>query len=134
MKTWLIWPIASMVAAAMSPPAQVPLDALTLKLYGGTYSTDCDALSAARLRVTSDALIFQAGNKRITGRNVQPAGSFFGSSPPPDFEFAFSSEVIDSVGLMFILYRDRVGQYVTLDGHPRVKAAIGNTLFEQKYH
>jgi hypothetical protein len=133
MKTWFIWTIASVVAAAVSASAQAPIDPLTLKLYGGIYSSDCNVSTAPRLRLASDTLIFQAGNRRITGRNVQLAASLFGSSPPPDFEFAFSSDVIKGVGLMFIVYRDPAGQYITLDGHPRVKAAIGTPLYEQKY-
>ncbi len=121
------------VAASTVARSQAGLDAATLKLYGGLYSADCANAAAARLRVLADALIFEQGTRRVTGHNVQSAASYFGQSPPPDFQFAFEGEVIKGVGLLFLGYRDKSGYYITLDGHPRVAAAIGKSVFEQKY-
>ena len=64
-----------------------------LKVYGGNYSSDCGNASAPRLRVVADALMVEHGNKRMTGSNVQAAHSYFGQSPPPDYQVALLGEV-----------------------------------------
>jgi hypothetical protein len=80
--------ICAAVFAFVATPtwAQNKLDAQALKLYGGTYSSDCSSPAAPRLRVVADALMVEQGKKRLTGRDVQPAYSYFGQSPPPDYQ------------------------------------------------
>jgi hypothetical protein len=121
------------VAAGGPASAQGTLDADTLKSYGGTYSTDCSNSTAPRLRVVADALMVEQGTKRMTGGNVQAAYSYFGQSPPPDYQVVLLSEVRGGLQLMFIVYRDKSGQYVTLDGDPKVQAALGKALLGRKY-
>ena len=133
MKTWLICAAAATVAAATPARSQSALDAQALKLYGGSYSSDCSNSAAPRLRVDADALMVEQGTKRMTGRNVQAAYSYFGQSPPPDYQVALLSEMSGGLSLMFIVYRDKSGPYITLDGHPKVSAALGKTLLERKY-
>jgi hypothetical protein len=133
MKIWLFCTAVATVVISVSPRSQGGLDAATLKLYGGTYSAECSNAAAPHLRVVADALIFEQGSRRVTGRNVQSIPSYFGAGSPPDFEFAFDSEVIKGVSLTFLGYGDKAGHYITLDGHPRVAATIGKTVFGQKY-
>lgn len=109
------------------------VDAEALKLYGGTYSTDCAIPAAPRLRATTDALMVEQGRKRLTGRNVQAAYTYFGNSPPPDYQVVLMSEVKPGVALEFIVYRDKTGLYIMLDGDPKVQAALGKALLGKKY-
>jgi hypothetical protein len=69
---------AAFVFVATPAWAQNKLDAQVLKLYGGTYSSDCSSPAAPRLRVVTDALTVEQGKKRLTGRDVQAAYSYFG--------------------------------------------------------
>ena len=101
-------------------------------MYGGNYSSDCSNGSAPRLRVVADALMVEQGNKRLTGSNVQAAHSFFGQSPPPDYQVALLGEVRGEQ-LIFLVYRDKSGQYITIDGEPKVRAALGKALLDRKY-
>jgi hypothetical protein len=131
---WLICgSVATIVVAGAPAWAQNKLDADTLKLYGGTYSTECGNSAAPRLRVVSDALMVEQGNKRMTGRNVQASYSFFGQSPPPDYQVALIGEVRNDLQLLFIVYRDKTSQYIKLDGDTKVQAALGKSLLGRKY-
>jgi len=130
---WVIGMAAGLLAASMPAWAQSGLDAETLKLYGGTYSADCSSAVAPRLRVASDTLAVERGNKRLTGRNVQASYSFFGQSPPPDYQVALMSDVRSGLQMLFIVYRDKRGQYITLDGDAKVQAALGRDLLGRKY-
>jgi hypothetical protein len=130
---WLICGAAAAFVAAGAPAwSQSTLDAQALKLYGGAYSSDCSNSAAPRLRVVADALMVEQGTKRMTGRNVQAAYSYFGQSPPPDYQVALLSEVGGSQ-LLFIVYRDKSGKYITLDDDPKVQAALGKALLARKY-
>lgn len=120
-------------ASGDSAWAQSKLDAETLKVYGGTYSVDCSNPTATRLRVVADALMVEQGNKRLTGNNVQAAHSFFGQSPPANYLVALLSEVRGGSQLLFIVFKDRSGQYITLDGDQKINAALGKSLLAQKF-
>jgi hypothetical protein len=127
--------ICATVFAFVATPtwAQNKLDAQALKLYGGTYSSDCSSPAAPRLRVVADALMVEQGKKRLTGRDVQPAYSYFGQSPPPDYQVVLLSEVRAGLQLLFIVYRDKLGPYITLDGDSKVQSALGRDLLGRKY-
>jgi hypothetical protein len=124
---------AAFVLVAAPTWAQNKLDAQALKLYGGTYSSDCSSPAAPRLRVVADALMVEQGKKRLTGRDVQPAYSYFGQSPPPDYQVVLLSEVRAGLQLLFIVYRDKLGPYITLDGDSKVQLALGRDLLGRKY-
>jgi len=133
LRKWIISVAAGSLAASAPVWAQSGLDAETLKLYGGTYSADCSSAAAPRLRVAADTLFVERGNKRLTGRNVQASYSFFGQSPPPDYQVALMSDVRPGVQMLFIIYRDKSGQYITLDGDAKVQTALGRDLLGRKY-
>jgi hypothetical protein len=132
---WIICYItsATIIGAATAAWAQGKLDPDSFKLWGGTYSTNCSDSTAPRLRVVSDALMVEQGNKRLTGRNVQASYSFYGQSPPPDYQVALISEVRGSLQLLFIVFQDKSGVYVTLEGDREVQAALGKPLLGRKY-
>ena len=130
---WVVVAAALWVAASDSAWAQNTLDAQALKLYGGTYSVDCSNPTATRLRVVADALTVEQGNKRLTGNNVQAAYSYFGQSAPPNYLVALLSDVRGGSQLLFIVFKDRSGQYITLDGDKKVQAALGRSLLAGKF-
>jgi hypothetical protein len=124
---------AIIIGAAATAWAQAKLDPDSFKLWGGTYSTECGNANAPRLRVASDALMVEQGNKRLTGRNVQASYSFYGQSPPPDYQVALTGEVRGNLQLLFIVFQDKTGVYITLDGDREVQAALGKPLLGRKY-
>ncbi len=107
-----------------------------LKLFGGTYSTDC-ANPAAPRAITSEILKIEYGNKRMTGENLMAAASYFGPTPPPNYQTALLSEVRGGNQLIFVVNRDKEGLYIELTGDPKVETALtavlGKAQFKAKY-
>src|SRR6266581_2583706 len=132
----LICGVSAAAFLGLSVPmwSQSTLNVDALKLYGGTYSSDCSNPAAPRLLVVADALVVEAGGKRMIGHNVMAAPSYFGPTPPPNYVMALLSSVgAEATSLGFIVYRDRAGQYIVLDGGPRVMGALGNALATPHY-
>lgn len=125
---------AAAAMLAMAPVwAQGGLDADTLKAFGGTYSTDCGNAKLPFLRVAADALIVDPQGTRLTGQNVQAAAAFFGQSPPPNYRMTLMSEVRGGSQLLFIVFRDTAGQYITIDGDAKVRTALGSAQLKSKF-
>jgi hypothetical protein len=123
------------VLVAVSAPAwpQGRLDADTLKAYGGTYMVDCGNPASAKATAFADALVFLQGSKRIAGSNVEPQYSYFGNSSPEGYLVALVSEVKGAGQMLWIVYEDKSGRYLTIDGDPKVVAAIGKPLLQTKF-
>ena len=126
--------LAAALLATASAWAQTGLDAPTLRQFGGRYAVDCANPAAPRLRVDADALLVEQGNQRMTGRNAMSSYSYFGNSPPPkDFQVALMGELRGGLQLLFMVYADRAGPYVRLDGDPKVAAALGKPLMTARF-
>ncbi|HKY06686.1 MAG TPA: Ivy family c-type lysozyme inhibitor [Candidatus Binatia bacterium] len=126
--------VALLISGSGSAWAQSRLEPDILKLYGGTYSTDCGNATATRLRVVADALMVEQGNKRLTANNVQAQHSFFGRSAPPNYRVALTGEVRGGSQLLFIVFQEGNRKYITVDGDQKVQAALGKTLLARKFH
>ena len=129
---WII-SVVLLVIGAAPVHAQGRLNADEVRLYGGRYSVDCRSASAPLLRVVADALMVEINGKRMTGRNVQAAYSYFGQSSPPNYQLALLSDVRKDLQLIFLVFRDKGGQYITPGGDPKVEAALGKSLTTQKF-
>lgn len=122
--------VSLMLAAAAQ--AQGRLDADTLKHFGGTYRLDCADDASPKAVVRGDALLFEHGSRRVAGRNVQAAASFLGPNMPPSFRTVLLSEV-GQQQMLFVLHEDRAGYYLTIDGDPKLMAAIGKPPANRRF-
>lgn len=118
---------------AVAASALAALDADSMQQYGGTYLSNCKNPASPRVIVQSAALVVQQGNQQMRGGNLQAAHSYFGQSPPPNYVVALLSEVRGGVELQAIVYQDKGGKYLTVDGDAKVRASLGPTLLSQKY-
>jgi len=125
--------LATFVLFAGIAYGQRPLDANDLKLYSGVYSPKCTDSTAPRLRVTGTALTVEHNKKQLAGRSPTSMASYFGQSGPENFQTALLGDVSANMVLVFLVYRDKAGQFITLDGHPKVIAALGKQLAGLKY-
>ena len=67
----------------------------------------------------------QDGGKAVlTGLKVKPAPKYFGATPPPEFETAYTSEVAGGEALVFVYYRNASGLFAAVEGGPKVMAAL----------
>ena len=131
--------VASLLAlTATDPAAALGMQEIeSIKLFGGTYSTDCGNLAAPRVRV-AEKLTVEQGNKRMTGDNLMAAYSYLGPEPPPGHQVALLSEVRRDARLIFLVTRDKNGLYVELMGEdPKVETALiavlGRAQYKAKY-
>lgn len=124
--------LAVPLALFSSAWAQNRLDADSLRAYGGTYMSDCSNNASPKVTVFADTLVVLQDNKRLAGTNLQAQYSYFGRSEPPGYLVALVSEV-RSEQLLAIVYRDKSGQYLTLDGDQKVSANLGKTVLGYKY-
>ena len=93
--------------------------------YGGVLAPDCSNYLLPQLKFLGDSLVVQDGGKAVlTGRNVKAAPKYFGATPPPEFETALTSEVAGGEPLVFVLYRNASGLFATVEGGPKVMAAL----------
>lgn len=122
----------ALASAGSAALAQGSLDGNTLKSFGGSYMVNCADAASPKATVRADALVILHGSARVTGRNVQSAPSFLGASAPPEYRTALLSEV-GSQQLLFVLYEDRSGYYLTVDGDPKLMASIGKPLAGRKF-
>jgi Inhibitor of vertebrate lysozyme (Ivy) len=113
--------------------AQGRFDPTVISRYGGSYAIACNDPAAPRLHVRPDALVFEQSGKTITGHQVEAAYSYFGNSPPPNYQVALMSEVKGGVQMMFIIFGDKQGQYITLEVDPKLAQALGAARANAKY-
>ncbi len=124
------------LVAGVPAAAEYSLEAESLKLYGGSYSTDCANPAAPHLRV-AETLNVEKGNKRMTGEKLMAAASYFEPNTPANYQMALLSEVRGGAQLIFVVYRDKAGLYIELMGDPKVETALtailGRAQFKGKY-
>ncbi len=111
--------------ASTSAWAQGKTDMKLMQPYLGVLAPDCSNYMLPQLKNLGDSLVVQDGGKAVlTGRNVKPAPKYFGATPPPEFETAFTSEVAGGEALVFVYYRNASGLFAAVEGGPKVMAAL----------
>jgi hypothetical protein len=117
---------AVLIVAVTSAPAwsQGKSDMNLVQRYGGVLAPDCSNYRLPQLRYLGDSLVVQDGGTAVlTGRNVKAAPTYFGATPPPEFETALTSEVAGEA-MVFVFYRNASGLFAAVEGGPKVMAAL----------
>jgi hypothetical protein len=114
--------------------AGATLDADFLEIYGGSYMIDCADPASAKATVFDTALVFLDGNTRIAGSNADAAFSYFGNSPPENFLMALLSDLPDAGQMIWMVYQDDSGMYLTIDGDGDTMETIGTSYAGQKFY
>jgi hypothetical protein len=115
--------------ASASAWAQSKSEIQRMQPWLGVLAPDCSNYLLPQLKNLGDSLVVQDGGKAVlTGRNVKLASKYFGASPPPEFETAFTSEVAGGEPLVFVYYRNASGLFAAVEGGPKVIAALPAAL------
>ncbi|MEP7027763.1 MAG: Ivy family c-type lysozyme inhibitor [Candidatus Eisenbacteria bacterium] len=125
---WMM--VATLAVLATSGPARADekLDTDTMQAFGGTYLSDCKNNASPRVTVFEDALVFLAGTKRVAGKNVMSAASFYGdNNDDPKFRTVILSELPDGSQFLYKVSQDEKGYYITLDGDTKAMAQVPAT-------
>ncbi|HVZ70852.1 MAG TPA: Ivy family c-type lysozyme inhibitor [Polyangia bacterium] len=116
------------VLAASTARAQT-IDADSLNLYGGAYAVDCAVAKSPHLLVAADALTVTIGKKTLVGPKPMASYSYFGQSPPPDYQVAFLSDLPSVQQLVVIVSRDAKGALsAKVDAGPKNLAVVSKAL------
>lgn len=116
---------AMLIVAVVSTSAWAQGDMKLMQRYGGVLAPECANYLLPQLKYLGDSLVVQDGGKAVlTGRNVKEAPRYFGTTPPPEFETALTSEVAGGEALVFVFYRNASGLFAAVEGGPKVMAAL----------
>lgn len=118
----------ALLCAAAGAGAQGKVDAKLMMRYGGALAPECANYLLPQLLIGETLIVREGGKPILTGRNVKVVPSYFGSAPPPEFETALSSEVAPGETMVFVLYRNADGLFATVEGSPKVIAALPAAL------
>ncbi len=130
----LIAGTSALTLLACALPAQAALDEDFLENFGGSYMIDCADPASAKATVFDTALVFLDGERRIAGSNADVASSYFGNSPPENFLMALLSELPDAGQMIWMVYQDESGMYLTIEGDRDSMEAIGTSIPGQKFY
>ena len=118
---------AVLIVAVASAPAWAQSNSEIQKMqpWLGVLAPDCSNYMLPQLKHLGDSLVVQVGGKPVlTGRNVKAVPKYFGATPPPEFETAFTSAVAGGEALVFVYYRNASGLFAAVEGGPKVMAAL----------
>jgi hypothetical protein len=119
----------SLLCAAAPGWPQGNVDAKLAQRYGGVLAQDCSNYLLPQMLFPGDSLVVRDGGKALlTGRNVKAVPNYFGATPPPEFETALTSEVAPGEAMVFVLYRNAGGLFATVEGSPKILAALPAAL------
>ena len=109
--------------------AQGSVEQKLVQRYGGALAPECGNYLLPQLLYLGDSLVVRNGGKPVlTGRNVRAAPTYFGATPPPEFETALTGEVAGGGKLVFVFYRNASGLFAAVEGAPDVVAAVPGAL------
>jgi hypothetical protein len=129
MNHWIRGAVLTLAFASAPAWAQGKVDNKLMQTYGGVLAPDCSNYMLPQLKYLGDSLVVQDGGKPVlTGRHVKAAPAHFGATPPPEFETALTSEVAGGEKMVFVFYRNAQGLFATVEGGPKVMAALPAAL------
>lgn len=126
------WPLAAVLLAPFAHSA--PLDPETLRLYGGTYAARCGDARFEHLQILADSLVIVRGDRQVVAKDIETSVSYFGNEPPADFQMALTADVKPEFGVVFLVYKDQRGEYLVLDGSPKMLQALGQRQGDTTRH
>jgi hypothetical protein len=117
----------ALIAAHTPAAALDTLDADTMKEYGRTWLSDCKDNASPRVTVFNNALVFIRGDKRVASAgNVMGTATYYGQNPPDNYVYTLIGELDNGQQqLIFMIDRDKTGNYLTLMGDDKVMAQVG---------
>jgi hypothetical protein len=123
-------------AAALAPGAwaqQSQNDIDALKQMAGRYAVDCKKPDALHLLVSPQSLAIVAGKKRVQAPKPMAAFSFYGRSPPKDFDFALLAEGAKGLSLTFTTWSPKSGAYLKVEADKTLNDQFGKAALAGKF-
>lgn len=121
------------VLAFGAPAASQGVRPESLRLHGGTYSTDCNDAVAPRLRIGAERLVIEHGPRRRTTAVVMDSFTSFGAAPtspvPPGYVMEFIGDAFS-----FHVFEDKAGYYIQPGSYlPAAEPVIGRANMKVRF-
>ena len=120
-----------LLLALVAPPARAQIDADGMKAYGGTYLADCAKPAAAKVTVSTNAIVFLDGDRRVASINATLAASYYGMSEPVHYVMTVLGDMADGDQMIVTIYEDEAGRWAKVDGGGSVQKAIGKPALDR---
>jgi Inhibitor of vertebrate lysozyme (Ivy) len=117
--------IALTVAICMPSLLNAKLSSAEDGVYGGVYSNACGDRSQPMVRLYGDVMSVERAGTVVTARPFRADAKHLGASPPADFKTAYIGEVKGGDRLVFVLFHNKDGLFVLLEGGPKSLAPLG---------
>jgi hypothetical protein len=104
-----------------------------MKVYGGTWLSDCAKTAAPKVTVFDNAIVFLDGDRRVATTNATLTASYYGMSPPDHYLMTVLGDMADGDQMLLTIFEDEGGRYATLDGGSAVQAALGKPTLKLRF-
>lgn len=114
--------------ALAAPVAAQDVRPESIRMFGGTYSTDCHSPAAPKPRITSQALVIEHGARRKASGGVMDSHTSFGAAPTSPTSLIPPGYVMEFIGdeFSFHVFEDKAGYYIQPSGYlPAAEPMIG---------
>jgi len=122
-----------LLVAALAPSAQARLSSGDMASFGGDWSSQCGSAVAPTLRVEEDKLVFSNSPQQIAGNDPVASRSYFGNNPPPGHRAVLIGQGANDAQLRFIVTGVGKKAFITVDGSPAVRSALGPRWLAEKF-
>lgn len=126
--------VSAFLVMAPALPVQAAVDNEFLAAYGGAYQVDCANPQSATATVHAESLEFRSGDTRIASSSADVAHGWFGNSPPDDFLAALLAELPGGKQMLWLLYQDDSGLYLTIEDDSGAAQADGSPVAGLRFY
>ena len=123
---------AACFALALPTLASAKLTPAEDSVYAGVYSNACGDRNQPMVRLYGDVMTVERAGTAVTAKPFRADPKHLGASPPADFKTAYVGEVKGGDGLVFVLFHNKDGLFVQLEGGPKSLAPLGPGVMGQK--
>ena len=123
--------IALTVAICMPSLLNAKLSSAEDGVYGGVYSNACGDRSQPMVRLYGDVMSVERAGTVVTAKPFRADAKHLGAAPPADFKTAYIGEVKGGDRLVFVLFHNKDGLFVLLEGGPKSLAPLGPGVMGQ---
>lgn len=125
--------VSLLLAGALAHSAEARLSSGDMASFGGDWSSQCGSAVAPTLRVEEDKLMFSNSPQQIAGTDPVASRSYFGQNPPQGHRAVLIGQAPNNTELLFIVNGVGKKAFITVDGSPAVRSALGPRWLAEKF-
>lgn len=125
---------AALLALGLPTLAPAKVSPAEERVYGGSYSNACGDRSQPMVRLYGDVMSVERAGTVVSAKPFRADPKHLGASPPADFRTAYVGEVKGGDGLVFVLFHNKDGLFVLLEGGAKSLAPLPGVMGQKLRH